>query len=436
MNICRIIVCCLLFVVCRVTAQDTLLTVQDAIKYTLQKNYGITISKNEAEIARIQNSWAAAGALPTFGVTAVQTISSVNLQQKLSNGTETNTNGSTVRNLSAGLAIGWRVFDGFKMYATKHRLEELEKIGQFTFVKTVNESVYDVVESYYNIVNLIEQLKATVGQLDLYRERLKIADARFRLGSAAKNDMLQAQVDLNEQLSDSMNIQNQIMVAKATLNDLMGRKADISYNVVDTITMNPLPAIGDIKNKIDKQNPDVLIARANISVLQQSKKEINAQRLPIVTLNGNYNFVRNNNTAGFTLLNQTYGPSASIGVTVPLFAGLVVNKQLKIADIEIRNQNLRVEQLNNSIDKILTSSFYNYQNALNIVALERENLKLSQENIFIATQRFKMLNITSVELRQVQLSYIAAQDRLFSALYQAKLAEAQIALLTGEISKL
>lgn len=417
-------------------SQDSTLTLQDAIKYTLQNNYDISISKNEAEITKIQNSWAAAEILPVFGVTANKVVGTNTIQQKLNNGNETNTSGATTQNLNAGLAISWKAFDGFKMFATKKRLEELERIGQFTFIKTINESVYDVVQNYYNIVKLIEQLKATTGSLDLYRERLKIADARFRLGSAAKNDLLQAQVDLNAQLSDSMNIQNQLKVAKAILNDLMGRKPEVAYTVTDTITLTPLPSFADIKSKINTQNPDVLIARTNVSVLQQAKKEINSQRFPTVTLNGNYNFVRSSNTAGFTLLNQTYGPSASIGVSLPLFAGLVVKKQLKVADIQIKDQNIRIEQLNNNIDKLTTTSFYNYQNAVNIVDLERENLKLSQENIFIATARFRQLNITSVELRQVQISYTDAQNRLYNALYEAKLAEAQIALLTGEISRL
>jgi outer membrane protein len=417
-------------------SQDTLLTLEDAIKYTIQHNYDVIISKNEADITKIQNSWAAAGALPAFGVTANKVVGTNSIQQKLNNGNETNTTGATTQNLNAGLAISWRAFDGFKMFATKKRLEALEKVGQYTFIKTINESVYNVVQNYYNLVKLIEQLKATTGSLGLYRERLKIADARFKLGSAAKNDLLQAQVDMNEQLSDSINILNQVMVAKATLKDLMGLKPDINYNVIDTITLNPLPTIADIKNKISTQNPDVLIARTNVSVLTQSKKEINALKYPSVTLNGNYNFVRSSNSAGFTLLNQTYGPSGSVGVAIPLFAGLVVNKQLKVADIEIRNQNIRIEQLNNNIDRLLSSSFYNYQNALNIVALEQQNLRLSQENIFIATERFRQLNITSVELRQVQISYIDAQNRLYNALYQAKLAEAQIALLTGEIIKL
>ena len=417
-------------------SQDSLLTLQDAIKYTLQHNYGVLISKDVAEIAKIQNSWGAAGALPTFGITGQKVIGTNNIQQKLSNGNETNSTNAATQNFTAGFAVGWRVFDGFKMFATKRRLEELERIGQYSFIKTANETVYRVAQNYYNMVKLLQQLKASAGQLDLYRERLKIADARFRLGSAAKNDLLQAEVDLNNQVADSINFLNQVQVAKDTLSDLMGFTPDRSYRVVDTITLNALPPLPDIKAKIDAQNPDLKIARANITVLQEAKKEINSQRLPVVTINGTYNFVRTNNAAGFTLLNQTYGPAASIGVAIPLFSGLVVRNELKVADIQLKDQNLVISQLNNTIDKNIAISFSNYKNALAIVNLEQANLNLSQENIFIATQRFKELNITSVELRQVQISYNDAQNRLYNALYQAKLAEIEIALLTGEITRL
>ena len=68
--------------------------------------------------------------------------------------------------------------------------------------------------------------------------------------------------------------------------------------------------------------------------------------------------------------------------------------------------------------------------------LEKSNLVLAEENIYIANERYKKLNITSVELRQIQISYSDAKNRLFNALYQAKLAEAQVAVITGDILNL
>jgi outer membrane protein TolC len=417
-------------------AQDSLLTAQDAVKIAIENNYGIIISKNEIEIGAINNNWANAGAIPLISATASKTVGVNNLEQKLSNGTVTHKNGNTTQNLNAGVAVNWRVFDGLKMFATKKRLEELERSGEYSFKKNLNETVYNVISSYYNIVTLEEQKKATLEQIVLYTDRYNLAQRRFEIGTGAKYEVLEAQVDLNEQRSNLLSLQNSIAIAKSSLSNLLGKNPDTSFTVIDTITVVPLPAYADVQTKIAKQNPDVQLANSQLFVLTQEKKEINSARLPTVDLNGFYNFARNSNGAGFTLFNQTYGPSGSIGISVPLFNGILVKKQLQISDIQIKNQKITIDQTKNNIETALKNAYMNYNNALKSIELEKNNLVLATENINIATERYKKLNITSVELRQIQISYNDAKNRLYNALYQAKIAEATVALLDGDIANL
>ena len=417
-------------------AQDTLMTAQEAVKTAIENNYGIIISKNEIEIGSINNNWANAGAIPSVGATASKTIGVNNLEQKLSNGTVTRKNGNSTQNLNAGIAVNWRVFDGLKMFATKKRLEELERSGEYTFRKNLNETVFNVISSYYNIVTLNEQKNATLEQISLYNDRYMLAQRKFEIGTGAKYEVLQAEVDLNEQRSNLLSLQNSIALAKSSLNNLLGKKPDTSFIVADTILLMPLPAFADVQNKISTQNPDVLLANSQLLVLGQEKKEVNAARLPSVDLNGFYNFARNSNGAGFTLFNQTYGPSGSVGITVPLFSGILVKKQLAISDIQIKNQQLTIDQTKNNVETALTNAYINYNNALKSIDLEKNNLVLATENIMIATERYKRLNITAVELRQIQISYNDAKNRLYNALYQAKIAEATVALLSGDIANL
>ena len=417
-------------------AQDTLIMVKDAVKFAVENNYGVIISKNNIEIGRINNNWANAGAIPVVEVTANKVVGVNNLQQNLSNGTVTRKNGNTTQNFNAGLAVNWQIFDGFKMFATKKRLEELERNGEYAFRKDLNETVYNVITSYYNIVMLNEQIHATLEQIDLYNDRYFLAQRRFEIGTGAKYEVLEAQVDLNEQRSNLLSLQNSVAVAKSSLSNLMGKRPDTNYQVVDTIMVNPIPEITDAQNKIDQQNPDILLANSDLAILMQTKKEINAARLPSINLGGFYNFARNANGAGFTLLNQTYGPSGSIGISIPLFNGIIVKKQLAVADIQVKNQDLTIAQTKNDIQTSLSNAYINYHNFLKAVELEKSNLVLATENISIATERYKVLNITSVELRQIQISYNAAKNRLYNALYQAKVAEAGIALLTGDIANL
>jgi len=417
-------------------AQDSLLTAEDAVKYAVEHNFGITISKNNIDIGKINNNWASAGAIPLISATANKAIGVNNLQQKLSNGTVTNKNGNTTQNFNAGIAINWTIFDGLKMFATKKRLEELERNGEYAFRKNLNETVYNVIATYYNIVTLNEQLKATLEQIGLYRDRNNLAERRLEIGTGAKYEVLQAQVDLNEQYSILLLLQNSVALAKTSLNNLIGKIPDTTYHVVDTIVVNKLPAMDDAQNKIDKQNPDILLANSDLTVLFDTRKEVNSARLPVGTLNGFYNFARNRNGAGFTLFNQTYGPSGSVGIAIPLFNGILVKKQLAVTDIQIKNQNILIAETKNNLQTALTNAYINYNNSLKIVELEKNNLVLASENIYIANERYKKLTITSVELRQIQISYNDAKNRLYNALYQAKLAEAQVSLLTGDIVNL
>jgi outer membrane protein TolC len=417
-------------------AQDSMMTAQEAIQTAIENNYGVIISKNEIEIGSINNSWANTNLLPSVSATATKQAGVNNLQQKLSNGTVTTKKGNTSQSLNAGLAVNWRIFDGLKMFATKKRLEELERNGEYAFRKNLNETVYNVITSYYNIVTLNEQKKATLEQISLYNDRYVLSQRRLDIGTGAKYEVLQAQVDLNEQRSNLLSLQNSIALAKASLLNLLGKKPDTTFNVVDTILLSPLPAYADVQDKIFQQNPDILLANSQLYILQQEKKEINAARLPSVDLNGYYNFNRSSSGAGFNLFNQTYGPSGSIGISVPLFSGIVVKKQLQISDIQIRNQQISIDETKNNLQTALNNAYINYNNALKAIELEQNNLVLAKENITIATERYKRLNITSVELRQIQISYNDARNRLYTALYQAKIAEATVALLSGDIANL
>lgn len=416
-------------------AQDTLLTVDEAIKEAIENNFSIQIAKNEIEVGRINNNWATAGAYPVISATANKTVGRNNLEQKLNNGTSVKTNGARVGNTNAGLNVNWQVFDGFLMFATKKRLEELERQGNYSFQRQVNETLFNVVATYYDIVRLKQQVKATDEQIKLSAERLWIAEQRFRIGTGAKNDVLQSQIDNNEQKAIRLNLENNMQAQMVELNRLLKRPPADQYQIEDSIILKPVPGIADIQAKIESQNPDVLLAKSNLAVLVQQRREINAGRYPVVTLNGNYNFVRSSNSAGFNLFNQTIGPSGSIGVAIPLFNGGLVRRQLKVADVQYRSNQIALEQLKADLDARATTAIVNYRNALSVIDLERANFESIRENIFIATERFKKLSITSIELRQVQISYIDATTRLYNALYQAKLAEAEIYLLSGDIAK-
>jgi outer membrane protein TolC len=415
--------------------QTTSITLEEALRMAIENNLDVVIAKNETAIGSINNNWGNAGALPIVSASVNNNLANNDIRQNLANGTEIKRDGAAVNNFNSGLLVSWRVFDGMRMFASKKRLEELEKMGQVNFTRQINLTVFNTRMAYYQLIRLRRQQSAITEVIAFNEERVKIAEMKFRVGSAAKSDLLQAEVDLNEQQILLLTARNEMRNWKTNLNNLLNRAPETEFEIADTVFTFRPPDLAAMQQKIETENPDLLLANSNREVLAQNKKEINAQRLPSVTLNGGYNYIRNKSEGGFTLLNQTNGPTAGVGLAIPIFNGGVVKQQLQVADINIRNQDASIRNLRNQLQASLTNAFHNYSNGLDVVKVSEKNLGLIKENNQINLERFRKMSITSLELRQGQVSYSEAQNRLIAAQFQCKQAEAEMQLLCGEAVK-
>jgi len=408
-----------------------ILTLNDAIQQSLQNGYDIQVAKNDVEIAAISNSWAVAGRYPLVSAGTGFSTSLTNLQQNLSNGTIIKRNGAINRNLNANISANWAIFNGWRVTTAKHRLETLEEISTINLRQQSNLTVYNVITNYYNIARLQQQLAALKETIVLFQERVKLSKARFEIGTAAKNDYLQSQVDYNDQRNAMLQIENDILVAKTALNNVMSRDPAIAFTVSDSVARVTLPAKTIALQNIDSLNPQILSNRKQELVILDQYKEIRSQLYPTVNLLASANFVRANNSAGFNLLNQNYGPQAGFGVTIPLFQGGIVKRQLQVNDIQLKTQKTQTENLRNSLQTTLVNAYNEYDNAQRQYSLQQENLALIKENSFIAMERFRRAAITLVDLRQVQLSLVGTNTNLINALYLMKINELTLQYLAG-----
>jgi outer membrane protein len=414
-------------------AQDSLMTAREAVDIALQNNLRIQIAKTDQDIARINNNWGNAGKWPTVTAGIGNTEALTNLNQKLSNGSEIIRNGVTNNILTANVSANWRIYNGMRVRATKERFEELERISDLQLKQEIVRLTYDVLIAYYNLVRLNLQIRATTAIIDLSKEREKIAETRFNVGSAAKTDLLQASIDLNTQLVNLTNIRQQIRVSRSVLNNLLKREPDAPLAVLDTAFGQQLVDLEDLKKRTESQNFQLMLAQRDRAVLLQDRRIINAQRLPVLSLNSNTSFNRNKATGGFFLTNQTYGPNIGVNLAVPIFNNNITRTQLKVNELQQQQQQLQYDLLKTEIRRDLQVAYDEYKNALAVSDLEKENVKLAKENNFISTERFRKLQSNSIELRQAQLSLIEAQDRYINAAYRAKVAAATLQLLAGEV---
>ena len=426
----------LLFLVSQYSfSQDSIFTSNDAVNIALQQNLEIQIAQSDLDVAVINNNWGNAGGLPTITSAVNNTEAISNINQKLANGSTIERNNVANSNISANLAINWRIFNGMRVRATKDRFESIERMGSLMFQQQIDQVVFDVLNVYNNLIRLNKQINATKAIIELSKERSKIAETRFNVGNGAKTDMLQAKIDLNNQEINLENILKQIQNTKATMNALLKRNADAPFLATEEQFQIPVINFDTLQGKIETQNYQLLLAQQEKINLLIEKKIINAQRLPTATFSSVTTLNKSKAGAGFFLTNQTFGPNIGIGIGITLFNSNITRTQAKVNKVLISQQDLQIDLLRTNLKRDLFIAFQEYQNALTVSKMEERNVKFAEENNFISTERFKKLQSNAIELRQAQLSLIEAQDRYINAQYRALVAGYTLQFLTGEINK-
>jgi outer membrane protein TolC len=180
---------------------------------------------------------------------------------------------------------------------------------------------------YHDIIRQEQQLKAIQEQMQLSEERLKIAQYKFDIGTGAKPDVLQAQIDLNGQRSAALTQQTNINKTKEQLNQLLLIPAGADFAIADTsIAFNANLTLDSIQSNIAATNPELQIAQQNLEIAELDLRLRRAERFPVVEFNSAYNFNRTDNKTVINpfqpLFNQNHGLNYGFTATIPILNGI------------------------------------------------------------------------------------------------------------------
>lgn len=127
-------------------------------------------------------------------------------------------------------------------------------------------------------------------------------------------------------------------------------------------------------------------------------------------------------------------------LAIVLSIGLVVDDAIVVleniyAKIEQKSRQLQLEEENLRLESALLRAWESYQNSLNLVRLELNNLDNADERMEIALERFREGMISALEFREAQRVYLDAESRLMEARYRAKVAETELLRLGGSLTE-
>lgn len=417
----------------KLAAQNNL-SLKEAVTIAIQNSYDIKLVENTAAIAKNNNNYGVAGGLPTVTATGTNNNTLTTIHQTFPDPTRntirSGVDGST---LNGGLSTTMILFNGYRVAATKDRLESIQKQTEAALQTQMLNTSSTVMQQYYNVIRQAAFLKTIEKSIEASEQRVAIVKTRQEIGVANQADLLQSSLDLNALLQAK---QNQLVVleqVKADLYNSMVVPANSNYTFTDSIQVDQKLSLSDIESKM-KSHPLLQSAQQLINVNQFLEKETKALTYPTLRANGGYNYNSNKSTAGFILLNESYGPFLGLNLSIPIYAGSTSKRAYKNAQINTVSAKIQYENTAQDLATELFKTYQNYQNSLKQTPIEVQNFEMSEALLALVMEKFKLGQATIVDVKQAQQSFETAGFRLTSLKFSAKIAEIELKRLSNQLS--
>jgi outer membrane protein TolC len=408
-------------------AQKTI-TLDEAIRQALENNYSLKISRNDQTIA--ENNVTLAPFLPSITGSGRQSQADNNTVSSSSEAEKVRAN-----YYSAGLALNWKIFDGFGMFTEYSRTQELFAMSSQRVKIDVENLVMRVASEYYNIIVQQKRLQSSLTSLALSKSRYENAEEKYLLGVISGLDLQQAKIDLNADSSTVLSQNETVNGAYIRMKKLLNAGHDISFSIHDTIILAPEFNIDSLRSRTLKYNNQLILARQGEKISLYDLEAVRALRYPTINFSSGYNYNRYDYPWEANAYSQTNGLNWGFSLAWNIFSGFETRRRIANAKIDAENGRLAYLDIENEILGDLDLLYNTYMNTITVTWFETESAEVARNSLEIAMERYRLGSLSGLEFREYQNKYLDAINRRLTALYQAKISEIGLRLLSGELTE-
>jgi len=275
---------------------------------------------------------------------------------------------------------------------------------------------FDVLQ-YRNLIEVYEEEVVTL------QEHLRNVNAQFRVGTVAKVDVLESQVELANAQQNLVNIQNQYDVSVARLNNFIGLPADTIIRPQDTLTYRRYDFdLGSCTAYALENRADAAMADYAVKQAESSKRSAKAGWRPRVSGSVSKGFTHEHLFSGKLSDQWEVGVSASWNI----FDGGITRAQVNQADAALTRAQEVAAQTREQIQLDVQSAFLQLRAAEKNIGTTQASVILGEENYKIAQVRYAAGVGTNLDVMDASRKLTEARSNYFTALYNYNTAKASL----------
>ena len=292
----------------------------------------------------------------------------------------------------------------------------------------------DVREAYVNLVAAKSILNSLKQQQKLLEELLSISKKRVAAGAAPEMDVLQAEIALNQMITQVNTAQVNVKSAVFEFNKVINPKdrtnvsfdtADELFNETENFTelltpapQNALPAFDSIAQNCLQNRFDIKIAKQKIDVAKKNLTVIARQRIPDLAVLGGYGYQSSGMSDDGKFQSGAYA-GASL-VNIPIFYNY--SPEIKNAKLEIEKAQLNynstqykaLNDLNNAYEKFVTAKTnLNYYNE-KLLKNSEEMIRISKRSYEVGKSNLTTLIVMEQSYKSIIVGYTYALKEYYN----------------------
>ncbi|MGD9949941.1 MAG: TolC family protein [Desulfobulbus sp.] len=341
----------------------------------------------------------------------------------------------TVENYSAGLQATWVMFDGFYRTFKEQQAAYDEKSNAAAMVNSQRLLVNSVAEAFFNAQ--LAQTYIDIARADetFYNRQLEDAQNRYNVGAGAWGDILNIKVQVNSAKTSLIRSQREFEAARYGLADLMGLNDATLPAHLRLESLDKESPITTNKEKTETLIQEALAARPDIRQQEMIIKQTDAAQgmakaplYPKVQLAG---ALEGDREGDIGLSDEDFGHTVGINMSWNLYAGGADKARMIESEQAKREAVYTLAGLRNSVVAEIRQYLALLAAAKEQVRLQRETVKLVQENRDLAKNEYEAGEASLVRLNEAQRDLTTTYGRLAQALVSYKLQNQRLLAATG-----
>ena len=332
---------------------------------------------------------------------------------------------------TAGPTFGMPIFD-LTVWRRYQAARDTMNASRANSLSTREQVILLVVSQYIGTLRASADVKASESRVALAQALYDQAADLQKEGVGTGIDTLRANVELQNEKQRLIEAQTQQETSLYGLSRLLNLDPRQPIELADSLSFfdTPQPDMGQSIEQALATRAEWKALESQIRSASHQRQAASESRLPALRFDGNWAY---QGLSGPTSI-PTYNYQAS--VNMPLFTGGRIHAEIVRADLQVQSLEQQQADLRNQIALDVKTALLNLRSARNEVEVANLGVKLAEEEVQQARDRFQAGVANNIEVISAQDSLSRANDNQIAALYRFNQARADLARATGQMEKL